>query len=112
MDLSSFKPILDALGVQPALYPLMLALGVINQYGKGMNKWWTLQVSFWIAVAAGLLSMTSVYTDHMEIGPAAVRAVALTAACLIAETAAELAAKKLPFVPKDNEWAKEDAPKG
>lgn len=114
MDLTALKPFLDALGVSPAWYPVMICLGILNQYGKGMLRWWNANVSFGIAVLAGLGTAADSVYDHLQIGPAAIRGVVMAAAVLVTESVVSQAAKKVPFIPQDNEWAKggSDAPKG
>lgn len=106
------KPFLDALGVEPWMYPVLLAFGVGHQYAKGtIERWtqsWSLMSAGAVAIGFGILSAVEAHLPPLE---AATRTLVLFAAAAITEKLAEKLADVLPFIPKNNAWAKKaDAP--
>ncbi len=109
--LSQFKPVLDALGVQAWMYPLALAIGIINVYLKGTivqyDGRWSLAVA---ALGSIGLALEAAFSQGVGLGPAAAKLAIYFAVALIAETLVALAVEKIPalnaLIPKNNQWAK------
>jgi hypothetical protein len=106
MDL--FEPVMKvfaAMGVQPWMYEILIGFGVVHQYLKGMVRWWTPALS---VASAGVLSLgfgvLAVIENHTKPTAAAAAFVSMFAAGLVTEGLMEVAAQKLPFVPKNNAW--------
>lgn len=104
---AAIKPLLDALGVQPWMYPILLAFGVLHQYAKGTLRSWTQEWSFAsaavLSVAFGVLSAVEVHLTPVE---GLTRTIILFAACLVAEGLAAKLAEFAPWIPQNNEWTK------
>lgn len=111
MDLTQIKPFLDSLGVMPWMYPVAVAVGILNQYAKGMLQWWKPEVSFGLAALTGMLCGVGAFVWAGVLVPeCALRGLILMVACLVTESAMDAMAAKVPWIPKNNQWADKTPP--
>lgn len=108
---AAIKAAAEFLGVEPAFYPVVIAFGIGHQYLKGMLKGWTSTLSVLsagaLAVVFGGLSWWQLKSPPFT---GAVAIISLFSLCLIVEGIVGLAAEKVPFIPKNNEWTNKEKP--
>jgi len=102
---AQFKPMFEALGVEPWMYPVLISFGVGHQFAKGLIKRWT---DPWSVVSAASFSTAfgaASWVEHALTPTAGMtRIVVLFAATMAAEGIVGMLAGKVPFIPKNNQW--------
>lgn len=106
MNWDVIKPYLDAAGVQPWMYGILVSFGILHQYAAGSFKWWSRELSFVSAVLwAVACSAVPFFEGDIGLGPAGLRLMTLTGACLLTEGFMNrYVAPNVKFMPTYNEW--------
>lgn len=95
--LASFKPLLEGIGVDPELYPVLLCVGIVNEFLYYSFDAWKRQHSAGLALAMALAFGIASWIEHALLPTAGMtKVVVLFAAAALAEAGAS----KLPFFKK------------
>lgn len=97
--------VMRQLGLPPAQAVTGVVLAILLRYARGMFHTITSEATYVVALSFGVLGamLDSTGTDWK---PVVREALALTALVLVLQKVLETAAKTVPWLPTDNEWAK------
>ena len=97
--------VMKQLGLPPAQAITGVVLAILLRFARGMFHTITSEGTYVVALAFGILGaiLDSTGADWR---PVVREALALTALVLLLQKVLETAAKTVPWLPQDNEWAK------
>lgn len=99
---------LSFVGLDPAMFGVAIAAGIALRFARGtirgFTSGWSYLSALVIAIAFGALDVAADGKVNVDDGKAVM---ALLASILIVQAGAAALANKVPFLPQDNEWAKD-----
>lgn len=101
-----FTELFKLIGLDAALWGTAIVLAIILRLARGMIHWVGDRWTFGVAVGLALLGafLKKAHGDSWQV--VGLNSLGLLAAVLLLQFALQVAAEKIGWIPKDNEWLK------